>query len=177
MAGRFVILPKKGKEPHAKGASIATMHSPCKALRPSLQKSRSTRLASLSDAWRWRWPQARPNASILETRGSSKGLDSTALGGYNAPQGMARTGSDALAAGISKPHNHPIKLGEYQSLEVVYAKEGPLQNQMDRYNPMVQDEWLAQNIFEAIGERRCTDWLWAYNNDRSTMRIDEIRPL
>ncbi len=53
----------------------------------------------------------------------------------------------------------------------------PQQNAyIERYNRTVRHEWLDRYIIETIEEAQdhATQWLWAYNNDRSNMGIGGI---
>ena len=50
---------------------------------------------------------------------------------------------------------------------------------IERYNRTVRYDWLAQFIFDSIGEvgAFATHWLWTYNNERQNMALGGITPI
>lgn len=50
----------------------------------------------------------------------------------------------------------------------------PQQNDyIERYNRIVQYDWLSHYLFEAIEQvQDYTRWLWIYNNGRPNMALD-----
>lgn len=56
----------------------------------------------------------------------------------------------------------------------------PQQNAyIERYNRTVRYDWLGQYLFESIDEvqRKATEWLWTYNNERPNMALGGITPI
>lgn len=56
----------------------------------------------------------------------------------------------------------------------------PQQNAyIERYNRTVRYDWLGQYLFESIEEvqRKATEWLWTYNNERPNMALGGITPI
>ena len=86
-----------------------------------------------------------------------------------------------------------MEWAEKRNVRLEYIQRGkPQQNAyIERYNRTVRpshrnlvatagqwDEWLGQNLFEAIEEaqHQATEWLWAYNNERPNMGIGGMTP-
>ena len=56
----------------------------------------------------------------------------------------------------------------------------PQQNAyIERYNRTVRYDWLGQYLFASIEEvqRKATDWLWTYNNERPNMALGGVTPI
>lgn len=56
----------------------------------------------------------------------------------------------------------------------------PQQNAyIERYNRTVRYDWLGQYLFDSIDEvqRKATEWLWTYNNERPNMALGGITPI
>lgn len=69
---------------------------------------------------------------------------------------------------------------EKQSIQLCYIQPGkPQQNAyIERFNRTVRYDWLNQDIFTTIEEvqKKATDWLWHYNNERPNMALGGITP-
>jgi hypothetical protein len=61
----------------------------------------------------------------------------------------------------------------------VFQPGNPQQNAyVARFNRTVRYEWLAQYLFESIGEVQefATRWLWKYNHERPNMALGGLTP-
>lgn len=67
-----------------------------------------------------------------------------------------------------------------RSIRIEYIQPGnPQQNAyVERFNRTVRYEWLAQYLFDTIGEVQefATQWLWNYNNERPHMALGGFTP-
>jgi len=72
-------------------------------------------------------------------------------------------------------------LGQQHGIKLDYIQPGkPQQNAyVERYNRTVRYDWLAQTLFESIGEAQesATRWLWTYNHERPNMALGGITPM
>jgi len=70
---------------------------------------------------------------------------------------------------------------EQHGIKLDYIQPGkPQQNAyVERYNRTVRYDWLAQTLFESIGEAQesATRWLWTYNHERPNMALGGITPM
>jgi len=69
---------------------------------------------------------------------------------------------------------------EQHGIRIDYIQPGnPQQNAyVERYNRTVRYEWLAQYLFESIGQVQdfAERWLWTYNHERPNMAIGGMTP-
>jgi putative transposase len=67
-----------------------------------------------------------------------------------------------------------------RGVRIEYIQPGnPQQNAyVERFNRTVRYEWLAQYLFESIGEVQefATRWLWKYNHERPNMALGGLTP-
>jgi putative transposase len=68
-----------------------------------------------------------------------------------------------------------------RSIRIEYIQPGkPQQNAyVERFNRTVRYEWLAQYLFDSLGEvqRFATHWLWTYNHGRPNMALGGFTPI
>ena len=80
------------------------------------------------------------------------------------------------ALGIDVDFSLPSERG----IRIKYIQPGnPQQNAyMERFNRTVRYEWLAQYLFDTVGEVQdfATQWLWNYNHERPNMALDRFTP-
>jgi putative transposase len=69
---------------------------------------------------------------------------------------------------------------EKRGIRISYIQPGkPQQNAyIERYNRTVRYDWLAQDLFDSIGEVQtyATRWLWIYNHERPNTALGGITP-
>ena len=67
-----------------------------------------------------------------------------------------------------------------RGIRIDYIQPGqPQQNAyVERFNRTVRYEWLAQYLFDTVGEVQdfATQWLWNYNNERPNMALGGFTP-
>ena len=68
-----------------------------------------------------------------------------------------------------------------RGITIEYIQPGkPQQNaNVERFNRTVRYEWLAQYVFESLGqvEEFVTNWIWNYNHERPNMALGGITPM
>ncbi len=67
-----------------------------------------------------------------------------------------------------------------KGIRLDYTQPGkPQQNAyVERFNRTVRYDWLAQYLFESIGQVQeyATRWAWTYNHERPNMALGGITP-
>ena len=67
-----------------------------------------------------------------------------------------------------------------KGIRLDYTQPGkPQQNvYVERFNRTVRYDWLAQYLFESIGQVQeyATRWAWTYNHERPNMALGGITP-
>ena len=73
-----------------------------------------------------------------------------------------------------------IEWAEKKGIRIEYIQPGkPQQNAyVERFNRTVRYEWLAQYVFESLGQVQdyATRWIWNYNHERPNMALGGITP-
>ena len=68
-----------------------------------------------------------------------------------------------------------------RGITIEYIQPGKPQKNayVERFNRTVRYEWLAQYVFESLGqvEEFVTNWIWNYNHERPNMALGEITPM